>query len=272
MNQLNPIDPHQRDFQRTFPDLWPSAPGALTPREPRRVRIDLTGLEITLLVPPCPATEVTAAFTQGGELRTTEARASRTVVQVPIDPRFLERLREAQAAFEVRPATKAEIRKLCAALLAATGMSPKIARLYEISLAAAILARLAEADGADEAWTARLAALPKWRLRRVTAYIDEHIEDPIRLADLARAAGLTPMYFAAQFRLALGMPPHLYVQHRRINRAQELLRDPTQALVEIALSVGFQTQAHFTTVFGRLTGATPHRWRCAQAPKSNAQT
>lgn len=33
------------------------------------------------------------------------------------------------------------------------------------------------------------------------------------------------------------------------------------ALVEIALTVGFQTQAHFTTVFKRFAGCTPRRWR-----------
>jgi AraC-like DNA-binding protein len=32
-------------------------------------------------------------------------------------------------------------------------------------------------------------------------------------------------------------------------------------LVEVALNVGFQTQAHFTTVLGRFTGETPNRWR-----------
>src|SRR5262245_51035850 len=45
------------------------------------------------------------------------------------------------------------------------------------------------------------------------------------------------------------------------SRARELLRDPRRTLVDIALSVGFQSQAHFTTVFRRFTGAPPHRWR-----------
>ena len=48
-----------------------------------------------------------------------------------------------------------------------------------------------------------------------------------------------------------------------IQRAEELLRQPTMTLVEIALSVGFQTQAHFSTVFKRFAGDTPYRWRNA---------
>jgi AraC family transcriptional regulator len=105
------------------------------------------------------------------------------------------------------------------------------------------------------------AALPKWRMRRVTAFVDTHLADRITLADLAGAAGLTRMHFAAQFRVATGIRPHEYVLRRRIERAQELLRTSKQALVDVALDVGFQTQAHFTTVFKRFSGQTPHRWR-----------
>ena len=43
--------------------------------------------------------------------------------------------------------------------------------------------------------------------------------------------------------------------------ARRLLAEPRARLVDVALSVGFQTQAHFTTVFKRFVGLTPHRWR-----------
>jgi AraC-like DNA-binding protein len=78
---------------------------------------------------------------------------------------------------------------------------------------------------------------------------------------MAAVAGLTRMHFAAQFRAATGMRPHDFLLQRRIDRARRLLRDPKLALVDVALSVGFQTQAHFTTVFKRFAGDTPNRWR-----------
>jgi AraC-like DNA-binding protein len=68
------------------------------------------------------------------------------------------------------------------------------------------------------------------------------------------------MHFAAQFRAATGLRPHEYLLRRRIERAQELLRREPISLSDVALSVGFQTQAHFTTVFKRFVGRTPHRW------------
>ncbi|MHB8883844.1 MAG: helix-turn-helix domain-containing protein [Methylovirgula sp.] len=103
--------------------------------------------------------------------------------------------------------------------------------------------------------------LPKWRLKRVADYIEAHLDKAITLADLARAAGLTPMHFAAQFRAATGRRPHEYLLRCRIALAMELLADSNERLVDVALSTGFQTQAHFTTVFKRFAGTTPHRWR-----------
>ncbi|MEQ1954049.1 AraC family transcriptional regulator [Mesorhizobium sp. CN2-181] len=104
-------------------------------------------------------------------------------------------------------------------------------------------------------------ALQKWRLKRVLAHIDENLGEAVSLADLARAAGLSRMYFAARFRAATGLRPHDYLLQRRIERAKELLSRTEETLVNIALDVGFQTQAHFTTVFKKFAGSTPGRWR-----------
>ena len=52
---------------------------------------------------------------------------------------------------------------------------------------------------------------------------------------------------------------------QRIRHAKLLLGDPRQTVAEVAFSVGFRTQAHFTTVFHRFVGDTPNRWRKALA-------
>jgi AraC-like DNA-binding protein len=107
----------------------------------------------------------------------------------------------------------------------------------------------------------RLNPLPKWRLKRVYEFIDANIEERISLGALAQVAGVSKMYFAAQFREATGLRPHDYVIRRRICLAKDLLARSDHSIVDTALSVGFQTQAHFTTVFKRIEGSTPHRWR-----------
>ena len=110
----------------------------------------------------------------------------------------------------------------------------------------------------------KVNALPKWRLRRVEEYVKTHFDRCISLSDLANVAGLSRMHFAAQFRAATGYRPREYLLHQRIEHAKSLLSNTETPLAEVALAVGFCTQAHFSTVFKRITGDTPARWRCAR--------
>lgn len=130
-------------------------------------------------------------------------------------------------------------------------------------IATAIVTRMFSHSLAKDLPSSR-RGLVKWRLKRVQELIEAQLSEPLSLRDLARSAGLSRMHFAAQFRAATGMRPHEYLIRRRIQRAQEMLLTTSVPLVEVALSVGFQTQAHFTTVFRRLLGETPGRWRQAQ--------
>jgi AraC family transcriptional regulator len=107
----------------------------------------------------------------------------------------------------------------------------------------------------------RKTTLPNWRLQRVDSYVKEHLSESISLSDMANAAGLSPMHFAAQFRAATGCRPHHYLLLCRLERAKLLMADMSRSMLDIALDVGFHTQAHFTTVFKRLTGKTPSAWR-----------
>ena len=106
-------------------------------------------------------------------------------------------------------------------------------------------------------------ALQKWRLKRVVEFVDANLSNRVSLLDLAAVAGLSRMHFASQFRVATGLRPHEFVLRRRIRRSKELLRTSPMAIVEIAFAVGFQTQAHFTTVFKRFAGHSPRQWRMA---------
>lgn len=110
---------------------------------------------------------------------------------------------------------------------------------------------------------ARVNALPKWRLRRVEQYIADHFDRCISLSELANVAGLSRMHFAAQFRAATGYRPREYLLNHRIEHAKTLLATTARPLAQIALAVGFSTQAHFSTVFKRISSESPARWRLA---------
>lgn len=156
------------------------------------------------------------------------------------------------------------IEQLLQARGAATKMAKEPARLYLRFLYSAIITWAAAGNSIK--WSLRqrpLTPLPKWRFARVREYVALHIEEPIRLGDLAKVAGLSRMHFAAQFRAYTGLSPGRFVLKQRIQRAQVLLGDARKTLAEVAFSVGFRNQAHFTTVFHRLVGDTPNCWRKA---------
>jgi AraC family transcriptional regulator len=121
--------------------------------------------------------------------------------------------------------------------------------------------RNAERSSAFAPTGRQIRALQKWRLKRVIEYVDTHLASKIGLIDLGAVAGLSRMHFASQFRVATGLRPHEFLLRRRVRRAEELLRNSRTSIVEIALIVGFQSQAHFTTVFKRFVGYTPRQWR-----------
>lgn len=110
---------------------------------------------------------------------------------------------------------------------------------------------------------AKVNALPKWRLRRVEQYVADHFDRCISLSELANVAGLSRMHFAAQFRAATGYRPREYLLNHRVEHAKTLLTTTERPLAEIALAIGFSTQAHFSTVFKRISGQSPARWRLA---------
>ena len=78
---------------------------------------------------------------------------------------------------------------------------------------------------------------------------------------MASSVGLTRMHFARQFREATGFTPHSYLQERRLQHAQQLLQKTDMNILDVALSSGFASHAHFATVFKRRMGTTPKDWR-----------
>jgi AraC family transcriptional regulator len=146
-------------------------------------------------------------------------------------------------------------------LLVADRVGGSFGQLYADCISIAIVARLlASATRVATSERPKVGELARWRLKRVIDYVEAQLHKPVSLADLASSAGLTRMHFAAQFRAATGLRPHEYLLRRRIERAQEMLVGTGMSLVDVALSVGFETQAHFTGVFKRYTGQPPRAW------------
>jgi AraC family transcriptional regulator len=121
---------------------------------------------------------------------------------------------------------------------------------------------------------AEAEAHPEWRgglspraIHVVREKIQESLAVGATIGELASEVGLSRAHFARAFKISMGVPPHHYVTARRVARAKELLSNTDQPLADIALAVGFSSQAHFTEQFRRATGNTPLRFRRKTDPR-----
>ena len=103
--------------------------------------------------------------------------------------------------------------------------------------------------------------LAVWQQRIVVGYIEEHLAEPISLAELAKLVRLSSYYFCRAFKQSFGIPPHRYHINRRIERAKALLANPAQSVTEIGLALGFSETSSFSVAFRRTTGITPTEYR-----------
>ena len=104
-------------------------------------------------------------------------------------------------------------------------------------------------------------ALSPVQVRRVRAYIEANLARDMGLTELADLVRLSPHYFSMQFKHAFGVSPHHYVLRERIHEAQRLLAARQMPISEIALSLGFSDQSHFSQVFHKMVGTTPKRYQ-----------
>jgi AraC-like DNA-binding protein len=91
-------------------------------------------------------------------------------------------------------------------------------------------------------------------IRRARDYLHAHYAEPVRLEELAGAAGVSRFHLAHLFTRAIGLPPHAYQTHIRVTAAQRLLRSGAQPA---HVDVGFSDQSHLGRHFKRIVGVTP---------------
>ena len=99
------------------------------------------------------------------------------------------------------------------------------------------------------------------RLRRARDLMDREYARPLDVAELARAALMSPAHFSRQFRAAYGETPYAYLMTRRIERAKALLRSGELSVTEVCLAVGCTSLGSFSARFTQVVGETPTAYR-----------
>lgn len=105
------------------------------------------------------------------------------------------------------------------------------------------------------------AGLAPWRLKRAIDLLESRLGDDVTLEELARAVDLSPYHFNRQFRRSTGLPPHRWLQARRVERAKTLLAQPGADVLSVAAAVGYENPGHFAKLFRRYVGVSPSEFR-----------
>ena len=102
-------------------------------------------------------------------------------------------------------------------------------------------------------------------LSRVLDHIRDHLETPLRLADLAARAHMSVFQLDRRIRSLFGLSAGQYLTRARIDLACNLLQRTDQPISHIALQCGYSDQAAFTRQFRKSVGLTPRAYRITAA-------
>jgi AraC family transcriptional regulator len=195
-------------------------------------------------------------------LRTMSLVVALTPDWAPVDDECPDRRPELEPRFQFADAA---LRRLVWRLSTHQRCGEPLGRMYSEAVSRSIVDRTVRVQ------LERAAGLPGRRglhpeaRRVVEALIESALHDPPTTTALAARVGLGVRAFAREFKTTFKATPHQYMQQRRLQRAQELMRATDATLATIAADTGFSSHAHFSTVFRAVTGQSPRAWRDAAA-------
>lgn len=98
-------------------------------------------------------------------------------------------------------------------------------------------------------------------LHGITAYIDEHIDEPILVEDLAELCNMSYSYFAKNFKQYYGRSCKEYIEFIRISKVEDMLLFTDFDLSYISQETGFSDSSHLIKIFRKWKGMTPKQFK-----------
>lgn len=108
---------------------------------------------------------------------------------------------------------------------------------------------------------ARRGGLTARQLAALREHVESALHRPLRTAELAGIAGLSPFHFARAFKASMGAPPGEWIRLRRLTVAQRMLENTRQPITDVAAAVGYESPSRFARAFRAATGLSPSRYR-----------
>jgi transcriptional regulator GlxA family with amidase domain len=94
-------------------------------------------------------------------------------------------------------------------------------------------------------------------IREAIRLFETHVEDPLRIPDVAQAVGLSGRHFERLFKRETGQSPLRYYHHLRLMKARQRVLYSNDPLREIAASVGYMTSSPMIRHYVELFGVSP---------------
>jgi AraC-like DNA-binding protein len=141
----------------------------------------------------------------------------------------------------------------------APGSEVVVNRLAEVLFIQAIRAHIA--SGAESCKRGWLRAIFDPQIGAALTSIHNNVNSPWTVESLAEAAGMSRSAFAERFKGLLGQTPLEYVTEWRMQKAVQLLQQRDKKLVDVAQSIGYESDAAFSKAFKRVVGLTPGEYR-----------
>jgi AraC-like DNA-binding protein len=98
-------------------------------------------------------------------------------------------------------------------------------------------------------------------MQTVLDYLESNYSSVITLEDAAKQADMSLFYFSRFFKSMTGMSYISYLNHIRVNKAEEMLLNSDKPIIDIALDCGFTNVRTFNRVFKQFRNRTPSSFR-----------
>lgn len=209
----------------------------------------------------------TIMITPSGPVPDLRLQTSAELVHCALEDEFIRSVVNELDYAVVRPTFRAGIQdqameRILGLLLEELEAERPLGRLYVDSLAHALAMRYVRLEvGTRGQSESRVAGLVPRLLNRVRAKMEANLDSDLSLESLAEESGYSRAHFLRMFRMATGLTPHQYVLALRLRRAQERLRQANSNIIDVALSCGFSSQSHMTSLFRQHLGMTPAQFR-----------
>jgi AraC-like DNA-binding protein len=139
----------------------------------------------------------------------------------------------------------------------APGSEVVATHLAEVLFIQALRAHIASGPERNKGW---LRAIFDPQIGTALSAIHDRVSTPWIVESLAEAAGMSRSAFAVRFKDLLGQTPLEYVTEWRMQKAMQLLEQRDKKLIDVARSVGYESDAAFSKAFKRVVGANPSEY------------